>query len=300
MAEVFRAHTLGPHGFRRPVAIKRILGQFLEDEQYMEMFVEEARVMASLNHPNIVQLHDFDRDEDGHYFLVLEWVEGLHLADWRRAQNGLREDASWAVTAAIAIEALKGLSAAHERRDVEGRRAPVFHRDVTPHNILIGNDGVVKLMDFGLARAMDRDRITQPGTLKGKLTYLAPEVVSEVPVSAQSDIFAVGVSMWETLVGRKLFEGTPLEIVDAIKEAKVPHLSKSRPDIPDELSDIVHRALEKRPEDRWRSARKMVRALSNLLRITPQSTSARTLASEVQRLRAELLVGPVPQSGLRP
>ncbi len=292
MAEVFRAHTHGAQGFRRSVAIKRILDHLSEDPEFVTMFVEEARVTAALQHPNIVQIHDFDRDEDGCFFLVMEWVDGINLADWMRALKGLRQESSWPLVTAIGIEVLKGLSTAHEHRNDRGEKVPVFHRDVTPQNILIGSNGIVKLTDFGLARAMDRGRITKPQIVKGKLSYLAPELTMGEDPSVQTDLFGVGIVLWEVLAGRKLFTGDgPLDVLASVKSCRIPPLKSERPDIPRELHVLVHKALSKDPAERFRSARGMVRAMANLLRMTPESTSARVLAASVRKARTELLVG---------
>ncbi len=291
MAEVFRGITHGAEGFQRPVAIKRILEALCDNPQFVGMFVEEARVVSELQHPNIVQIHDFDRDSDGTYFLIMEWVEGLTLFDWCRAHRDFGQHAPWHLVTAMGIEVLKALSAAHEREDAQGMLAPVFHRDVTPQNIMLNINGTVKLADFGLARAMDRARMTQPHVLKGKLTYLAPELVMGGAPSAQSDIFGVGIVLWEALAGRKLFDGDgPLEILDRVREANVPDLTEFRPDAPSHLHAAVHKALRREPNGRFSSAKTMVRALANILRMTPESTSADVLRKSVlearQRLRA--------------
>ena len=288
MAEVFRAITHGAAGFRRSVAVKQILEHLSEDPQFVAMFVEEARVTATMTHPNIVQIHDFDED-DGHFYLVMEWVDGVNLFEWQRAHHGLEEPTPWHLVTAIGIEVLKALGAAHENTDEEGRKVPVYHRDVTPQNILVGSNGVVKLTDFGLARAMDRARMTQPEMVKGKLSYLAPELTAGDDPSVKTDLFGVGIVLWETLVGRKLFDGSgPLEILTKVRDAKGPPLREERPDVPRTLHDVVHRALAKNPDDRYRSARSMVRALANILRMTPESTSADVLAKTVRRSQEHL------------
>ena len=290
MAEVFRATTHGVAGFRRPVAVKRILDELSEDPKFVAMFVEEARVTAALQHPNIVGIHDFDRDEDGAYFLVMEWVDGLNLFEWRMAHKAAAARTPWHLVAAIGIEILKALNAAHGNRNDEGELSPVYHRDVTPQNILLGTNGVVRLADFGLARAMDRARITQPEMVKGKLGYIAPEMTQGADPTVQTDLFGVGIVMWEALAGRKLFLGeSPLEILEQVRDARVPPLTEYRDDLPQSLTDAVHRALRKDPERRYSSARSMVRALANILRMTPESTSndviARSIAEARQRLR---------------
>ncbi|RLB45890.1 MAG: hypothetical protein DRJ42_28940 [Deltaproteobacteria bacterium] len=160
MATVWKGLTLGAEGFTRRVAIKRVLPELAHDKKFTAMFVEEARVVSELAHPNIVQVHDFDHDAEGNYFIVMEWVDGLDLQQWMSAYKTAGERTPWHYVAAIGIEVLRGLSAAHERIDSLGRPSPVIHRDVTPNNILVGRNGIVKLADFGLARATDRASMT--------------------------------------------------------------------------------------------------------------------------------------------
>ena len=180
MAEVYRGQTHGAGGFTRPVAIKRLMAPLSHNPEFLKMFVEEARVVSELDHPNIAQIHDFDRDRNGEYYLVLEWVDGLTLWQWRQAHREHGHHVPWNLTAAIGIEVLDALHAAHERRDQDGKPAPVFHRDVTPQNVMLSSCGVAKLTDFGLARAMDRAAITKPGFVKGKPSYLAPDLPEEL------------------------------------------------------------------------------------------------------------------------
>lgn len=289
MAEVFRSYTHGASGFRRTVAIKRIVEDLSHNPEFVAMFVEEARVVADLVHPNIVQVHDFDQDERGRYYLVMEWVEGLNLADWARAYRNAERPTPWPLVAAIGIEVLKGLAAAHERHDHQGQHVPIFHRDVTPHNILLSTTGVVKLADFGLARAMDRARITEPHILKGKLSYVAPELVSGNDPTMQSDLFGVGIVLWEALVGEKLFQGEgPLEVLTKVREARVPPLAERCPDLPADLVRVVHGSLAKMAHDRPRNARAMARSLANILRVTPASTSPDVLGRSVAEARSVL------------
>lgn len=293
MAEVFRAVTHGASGFRRQVAVKRILEHLSEDPTFVAMFVEEARVTAALQHPNIVQIHDFDHDTDGAYFLVMEWVDGVNNLEWQRAHRSSGRPSAWPIVTATGIEVLKALGSAHENHDAQGQPAAVYHRDVTPQNILMGSDGIVKLTDFGLARAMDRARMTQPQMVKGKLSYLAPELTAGADPSPQTDLFAVGIVLWEALALRKLFDGdNPLDVLMKVKAAEVPPLIEERPDVPRALHDVIHRALAQNPDDRFRSARSMVRALANILRMTPESTSADVLARSVRAVREHTSIGP--------
>lgn len=266
MATVWRAIQHGTAGFMRQVAIKHIKPEFQAIENYINMFVEEARVGADLGHPNIVQVHDF-MDFERSYYLVMEWVEGLDLGSIVRSFLKINESAPWSLVTAVCLDALRGLSAAHERRRHDGSKSPVIHRDVSPHNILVSVNGLAKLTDFGLARARDRlFSLTAPGTVKGKLTYLSPEVSYGQQATPISDLFSMGNVMWESLAGRRLFRGsTDLETFRLIRDCRVPPLSEFRPDIPEKLANAIGTALEREPMDRFPSARAMARALADVM-----------------------------------
>jgi serine/threonine protein kinase len=291
MASVWLGYTHGEAGFRRKVAIKRVLTQLTKDERFEAMFVEEARVVADLNHPNIVQIHDFGRDHDGGYFIVMEWVEGLSLADYVKAFASSSEFPPWQLASAICIEVLRALAAAHQRTDWAGRPVPVIHRDVTPSNILVGINGSVKLTDFGLARAHDRPRMTDPGTVKGKVAYLAPELLENQRPDPRCDLYSLGVVLWEALTARRLFRGdtaTDVEIALRILEGKIPLVTEIRPELPAELALIVARALARNPSDRFQHATEMIDALAQLLRREPQSADGSALARSVRTAGAML------------
>ncbi len=289
MAKVYRGQTHGAGGFTRPVAIKRVLAPLSQNPEFLKMFVEEARVVSELDHPNIAQIHDFDRDRHGEFYLVLEWVDGLTLLEWRQAHREHGHHVPWNLTAAIGIEVLDALHAAHERTDQDGKPAPVFHRDVTPQNVMLSSCGVVKLTDFGLARAMDRTSITKPGFVKGKLSYLAPELTYEAEPSARTDVFSVGVVLWEVLASEKLFKGDdPIQIVGTVRETEVPDLSSYRNDLPAELRRIVAKALRRNPNERYVSSRQMARELAALLRTYEEPTDAYVIAESVRWARERL------------
>ena len=289
MAKVYRGRTHGAAGFTRAVAIKRILAPLSQNPEFLKMFVEEARVVSELDHPNIAQIHDFDRDRSGEYYLVLEWVDGLTLAEWRQGYRERGKHTPWNLTAAIGIEVLQALHAAHERTDAQGRPAPVFHRDVTPQNVMVSCWGAVKLTDFGLARAMDRSSITKPGFVKGKLAYLAPELTYEEKPSAQSDVFSVGVVLWEVLAGEKLFKNKdPLKLMGTIRGMDIPKLDEMRDDLPEGLLAIIAKALERSPARRYASTREMARDLAALLRSTVQATDAHVIATSVRWARQQI------------
>ncbi|MCB9554543.1 MAG: serine/threonine protein kinase [Deltaproteobacteria bacterium] len=296
MATVWRAETRGVGDFRRDIAVKRILPEFIADEQFLTMFIEEARVCSQLQHPNIVQVHDFGKDDTDRYYLVMEWVEGLDLRRLVRAFRATHRLFPWPIAAAIGVEMLRGLSAAHERSE-----GPVIHRDINPFNVMVSTNGVVKLTDFGLSRAMDRRRITQPGIVKGKLAYLAPEFTLGAPPSPQSDLFAVGVVLWEMLAGRGLFTGeTDVDVYLGIKELRIPPLKQLRVDLPVQLCNTVQRALEKAPLARFGSADEMLLSLTTILRGVKDRTDERAVGSTVRKAR-ELLasIAPPPLPGRR-
>lgn len=283
MATVWRAVVRGAAGFTRAVAIKEMREEFRDMKTYIAMFIEEARVGAELAHPNIVQVFDFCTDANGMYYLVLEWVDGVDFGTVVQTAAARGAPVEWPVLALVSIGTLRGLGAAHERIGADGQPSPVIHRDVSPHNIMISRQGVAKLGDFGLARARDRVMsLTAPGTVKGKLHYLSPEVTMGKPVSPQSDVFAMGVLMWETLASRKLFTGfADIDVFKAIRKCDVPDIGMIRPDLPIAVRNIVMTALKKDPADRFMSARAMESAISEELR--------RNLPGDVQAQLAKLV-----------
>jgi serine/threonine-protein kinase len=291
MAEVWLAQQHGAAGFSRPVGLKRILPHLASRDLFVRMFIEEARVCAQLVHPNIVQIYDFGV-ERGLYFLVMEWVEGVNLTRFLEGYDKRGLIPPWPIVAAIAIEALKALGAAHERIDQNDHPSPVIHRDVTPANILLGVSGIVKLSDFGLARAMDRARLTDPDVIKGKIGYLAPELTQGGEASVRSDLYALGVTLWQALAARRLFVGqSDAEVFVRAREANVPPLRELRPDLPRELSDTIQRSLARDPGDRYPSAHDMRLQITRLLRRHPISTDPKLIARAVVEAREALGIG---------
>lgn len=301
MATVWRAVMRGAAGFSRVVAIKEIKPEFGSIQSYVDMFVEEARVGSDLAHPNIVQVYDF-LDYRDTFFLVMEWVEGVDLGDFVSSFKRRDQDVPWSLVAAIGIHALRGLGAAHARRRPDGVEAPVIHRDVSPTNVLLSTNGQVKITDFGLARARDRlYSLTAPGTVKGKLSYLAPEVTYGKLASPQSDQFSVGGVLWEALAGRRLFSApSDIEIFRQIRKCDVPPLAELRPDVPSRLAATIHRALALDPDERFASAGAMATEMMAALRGEGASSweIEDVLAREVSRVRAQRDRLPLPASGL--
>jgi serine/threonine protein kinase len=280
MASVYRGLTHGAAGFSCKVAIKRVLPNLAEDAAFVAMFVEEARVASELSHPNIVQVHDFDRDAEGRYFIVMEWIDGIDLFSWIESFRGA--PTPWHEVAAIGVEILRGLGAAHERIDGAGNPSPVIHRDVSPQNVLLSVQGMVKLADFGLARAADRNTMTAPGTIKGKLGYMAPELIKRAPASPRSDLYSVGIVLWEALTGKRLYGGDAMEQVKKILANQVPQLRDVRPDVPLPLAEVVHAALSFDPADRFERADEMQRALASLTKNHTEPTDDRALARSIR------------------
>ncbi len=289
MATVFKANVRGAAGFVRPVAVKRIKPEFRGLKNYIAMFVEEARVGSELAHPNIVQVHDFVI-ENGSYYLVMEWVEGLDVGSLLKAYRDANLALPWPLAVAIAIGTLRGLGAAHERRGPDGTLSPVIHRDVSPHNILLGTSGAVKLSDFGLARARDRAAsLTAPGTVKGKLSYLAPEVTFGKSNSPQSDMFSTAVVIWEALTHTRLFDGrTDLDVFKKIRACVVPPLSDFRTDVPADVEAVLRRGLLADPALRYASANDFAFAFAGLLAQHSPRDANTALANAVNEARVRL------------
>jgi eukaryotic-like serine/threonine-protein kinase len=288
MASVYKAVVRGAAGFQRPVAVKHIKPEYRALKNYIDMFIEEARVGSELAHPNIVQVHDFC-SEAGSYYLIMEWVEGIDLGALIKVNRDAVRDVPWPVAATIAIGTLRGLGAAHDRVAPDGTPAPVIHRDVSPHNVLLGINGSIKLSDFGLARARDRAAsLTAPGTVKGKLSYLAPEVTFGKPNTVQSDLFGVGSVLWETLTGDRLFDGkNDIEIFKKIRACKIPSIQARRKDVPPALARVLELALSADPAARFATADEFAHALDQVVKTAAINTAA-ALAAAVAEARAEL------------
>jgi serine/threonine-protein kinase len=283
MAELFKAQLMGHHGFEKLVAIKKILPHLAGDKSFVEMFIDEARITAQLDHRNIVGVYELGTDADTPY-IAMQYVDGLDvlalLRECARAQIRLPPD----LCALIARDVLDALDYAHNALAVDGRPLKIVHRDISPGNVLLSWRGDVKLTDFGIARAAERRHKTEAGTLKGKYGYMSPEQVSGAEIDARSDLFSVGILLAEMVMARRLFTSTnDLDILLLVRDARLDRLHKYASEFPVELRVLTVRALQRRPEDRWQSAAQFRDAIDEWIRRTTRVTS-RDLAALIGRV----------------
>jgi eukaryotic-like serine/threonine-protein kinase len=260
MAEVYLALSGELPGYRTLLVVKRILPHLASNRQFIGMFLDEARLAALLDHPNVVRIIEVGHDGE-EYFLAMELVQGKPLSAVLRKATRERRPPSPALAAYIIAQAASGLGYAHALTDGDGRPLGVVHRDVSPQNVLLSFEGAVKLIDFGVARAFGRVAHTSPGGLKGKIEYMSPEQASAEEVDHRADVFALGVVLWEVLTGRRLYRReTELATMRAILDDPIPRPSEVA-DVPPELDAVVMRALRKRRDARFASAHEMAEAL---------------------------------------
>ncbi len=282
MAEVFLAESAGIEGFKKQVAIKRVLPHLSEKKRFIAMFLDEARLSASLSHSNVAQVFDIGVG-DSAYFIVMEYVDGADLKAVIEFMR--RENQRFPVESAcfIAAKICEGLTYAHELRGTDGTDLQIVHRDMSPPNVLITKHGEIKIVDFGLAKATSQLEKSEAGIIKGKFSYLSPEAAQGLDVDARTDIFAVGIILWEMLSGRRLFLGdTDYGTVKLVQAAKIPSLHAENPAIPRELDAVLARALARDPAARYSSARDLGRDLTTLLYKLGRPVSAYDIAELVR------------------
>jgi TonB family protein len=275
MAEVWKARMRGVEGFQKIVAIKKILPHLSDNQDFIEMFVDEAKLAAQLNHNNIIHIYDLGKIQSS-YYIAMEYVDGHDLKTILR--RGEERDQPMQVELAlfIASKVAAALDYAHRKHDFEGKDLGLVHRDVSPQNVLVSQDGDIKLCDFGIAKAASKANHTQAGALKGKLQYMSPEQAWGRNIDKRSDIFALATVLFELLTGKKLFNGdSELSILEQVREARVTAPSKLNDEVPPEVDTIVLKALQKDPAARYQTAGEMAKDLDAVLySIRPTPTSA--------------------------
>ncbi|HSS37143.1 MAG TPA: protein kinase, partial [Polyangia bacterium] len=283
MAEVFKGRAVAAEGFEKLVAIKRILPDLAEDERFVKMLLTEARIHSALSHRNIVQIHDLGISEDGQYFIVLEYVDGVDLRIVTQQLAAAGEILPEALSLHIASEVAQGLHFAHELRGPDGQPLGLIHRDVTPSNILVSLAGEVKLSDFGLAkRRHDRSVV---GSLKGNLSYMSPEQARQAPLDRRTDVFSLGAVLFELLTGRRLREITDeLAGWSQVASGVVPSVRTLRPDLPLPVGALLDRALAADPEARFPDAGVFGTAIREVLAGLNVAVGASDLATLIQAL----------------
>jgi serine/threonine protein kinase len=265
MASVHLARMDGPGGFQKWVAIKRIHPHLVEDDQFVDMFLDEARIAAGINHANVAQVFDLGKD-DNTYWIAMEYLHGEPLREIMRRVEDHGQRVPTELAARMCADAADGLHAAHELRGKKGELLGLVHRDVTPHNLFVTYDGYTKVVDFGIAKVADRLSQTKAGTLKGKLAYMSPEQVRGAEVDRTTDIFALGVVLWELTTNQRLFRmETDLDTLEKVQACIVPAPSTIVPNFPQELESVILKALAKRKQDRFQTAREFSRALQGFL-----------------------------------
>jgi serine/threonine-protein kinase len=296
MAEIFLGREATSLGANRMLAIKRILPHVADDPAFVEMFLDEARLAIQLNHPHICHIYEFGELE-GSYFIAMEWIHGAALGKIirrARAKGGLPPE----FVARVIAQVAEALHYAHRAKDSNGQALGIVHRDVSPQNVMISYEGQVKLLDFGIAKAQSHTTKTQAGVVKGKFSYMSPQQCMGKHIDARADVFALGVVLYEALVGESLYHRpTEYETMRAVIEEPVPSIRDKKPKLPMELDAIVQKALQKEPNDRFRSAADMQSALEDWLARTGRSFTTAKIAQVMESLFEEqILAGPLVDS----
>jgi eukaryotic-like serine/threonine-protein kinase len=290
MAQVWVARLAGEHGFARLVAVKTMRPEHAESDAFRRMFLDEARLAARIAHANVVEVLDLGEEGEGIVYLAMTLVEGDSVAGLLRARRKIgARGLPHGIAARVVGDALAGLHAAHELRDDEGRPLQLVHRDVSPHNVLVGLDGIAKIADFGVAKARSRlaDE-TEAGQVKGKFAYMAPEQLERREVDRRSDVFSTGVVLWEALTGEKLFGGIDLiDTIARIRETTIPDVREVAPDVPARIAEVTAKALERDPVRRFGSAAEMGDALEGAARECGAVASAKDVGALVEGLCGE-------------
>jgi len=288
MAELYKAKRTGVEGFHKIVAIKKILPHLADDDAFVTMFADEAKLAAQLNHPNIIHIYDLGKIQAGGYFIAMEYVDGRDLRGIETSSRDLGVPFPVPLAVYVASKVASALDYAHRRRDAESNDLNIVHRDVSPQNILISYEGDIKLCDFGIAKAASKASRTQSGALKGKIQYMSPEQAWGKPIDRRSDLFSLGVVLHELLTGQRLFTGdTDINVLEKVRSADVAPPSKSNPEVPQNLDAVVMKALAREPDDRYTNASDLLRDLDSVLYSYTPAPGSADVAIYLHRLQAE-------------
>jgi phosphate/phosphite/phosphonate ABC transporter binding protein len=286
MAEIFLAVEKGVQGLERLVVVKRILPHLAEHQAFVDMFLQEARIVARLSHPNIVQIHELGED-GGSYFIAMEYVAGSSFRELLRAAARAGVHVPLEVALGMVAQACAGAHAAHELTDPQGHPLGLVHRDISPHNLMVTGEGHVKLLDFGIAKAteMALDEKTRTGALKGKVHYMSPEQCRQEPLDRRSDVFALGIVLWELITQRRLFKrDSELDTMQSIVAGEVWDPREFREDVPEPVVLAVMRALRAKKEERYKTADEMRKAIldaASILSFTAQPEEVGPFVTEL-------------------
>lgn len=284
MAELFLAKQTGVKGFEKVVAIKRILPGLTQDQEFVGMFINEAKLAAILSHQHIVQIFDLGTT-DGFYYIAMEYVMGKDLRALVQRSQARSLPLTVGHALLIASRICAGLDYAHRKKDLHGRDLHLVHRDVSPQNILISYEGEIKLVDFGIAKAATQTTETRTGTLKGKLAYMSPEQATGKPLDHRSDIFSLGIVLHELVTGRRMFTGNnEFAIIEQVRQAQIAPPSEINRDLPPEVDELVMKALAKNPVDRFQQASDMELAIDHLIAAKGYAFSSLSLANYMHTL----------------
>lgn len=297
MAEVFLARSFGAEGIEKQLVIKKILPEFSQNRRFVDMFIAEAKIAMGLNHPNIVQIYDFGKVAED-YYLAMEYVDGVNVAQLLSACQRSGQPLSIGDAIYIGIELAKGLDYAHRRQDRYGQSLELVHRDISPQNILISIDGTVKIVDFGIAKATS---VTDdgPSEMKGKYSYMSPEQASGGVVDQRSDLFSLGVVLFEMVCGRSLFrQSTPEQTLSLVKSAVVPDIASLNRNIPGPLEHLLYKALARLPADRYSTARELQLDLTRVLYSLGELYDGVTTAAHLKRIESFLYRGETAELSL--
>ncbi|MBN2361931.1 MAG: protein kinase [Deltaproteobacteria bacterium] len=265
MAEVFEATTRGVDGIGRTVAIKRILPNLTDNREFVDMFIDEAKITVQLNHSAIGQVFELGKVEDN-YFIAMEFINGRDLNAIFNEATRRNEAIPLPIACFITQQLAEGLDYAHRKTDLNGKCLEIVHRDVSPANVLCSFEGAVKIIDFGIAKAVSKVSLTRPGLIKGKISYMSPEQMRGKPIDRRSDVFAAGIIFYEMLTGRRLFVGnSDVETIRNVLRGEVPPVRSLRPEVSEELAAAVHRALEREPQARFAWASELSTELQRAL-----------------------------------